>query len=78
EQELNEAKTLQERIAAYDKHDIWFDQLTELAELRRQQPHDRTLKEAWTELLTSRLGKTISEQPLIGILPENTPVMVKK
>ncbi|EGJ34486.1 protein of unknown function, DUF928 [Moorena producens 3L] len=78
EQDLNEAKTLQERIAAYDKHDIWFDQLTELAELRRQQPHDRTLKEAWTEVLTPRLGKTISEQPLLGNLEEITPVLVKK
>jgi hypothetical protein len=49
--QLQEATPI-ERIALYAEEGIWFDALTNLAELRRQKPEDPDLAAAWQDLLT--------------------------
>ncbi|MEC4812648.1 MAG: DUF928 domain-containing protein, partial [Scytonema sp. PMC 1069.18] len=39
---LKSAKTARERIAIYAENGLWYDVLTDLAELRRQNPNDET------------------------------------
>lgn len=68
ERELNGAKTPLERIAAYGKHHIWYDTLTELAKLRLQEPHNRTLESPWIQLLSDQKFETISKENLLGNL----------
>ncbi|MEC4812652.1 MAG: DUF928 domain-containing protein [Scytonema sp. PMC 1069.18] len=48
---LKSAKTARERIAIYAENGLWHDVLTDLAELRRQNPNDETLKSDWNDLL---------------------------
>lgn len=74
EAELNQAKNPLERVAAYAKHDIWYDMLTELAQLRLQHPDDATLESVWLDLLgDERLGlKEIEQEPIAGsVIPGN-------
>ncbi|AOY82740.1 DUF928 domain-containing protein [Moorena producens JHB] len=79
EQDLNLAKNPLKRIRAYCKHDIWYDHFTDLAELKLEQPRDMTVKQGWTRLLEHRFPERgISKQPLLGILQDITPVLVKK
>ncbi|NEO61641.1 MAG: DUF928 domain-containing protein, partial [Moorea sp. SIO4G2] len=69
ERELNGANTPLERIAAYGKHHIWYDTLTELAELRLQDPQNMTLETAWIKLLTDQsFVETISKTNILGNL----------
>ncbi|NEO47929.1 MAG: DUF928 domain-containing protein [Moorea sp. SIO4A3] len=70
EKELNEAKIPLERITAYSKHHIWYDTLTELAELQLQEPQNRTFETVWIKLLTNQSFEleTISQTKLLGNL----------
>ena len=52
--ELMTAKTPLQRATSYAKHGIWFDTLTELAQLRLDQPQNQAAKQVWTELLSDR------------------------
>jgi hypothetical protein len=52
---LKSAKTARERIAIYAENGLWHDVLTDLAELRRQNPNDETLKSDWNDLLSHEL-----------------------
>ncbi|MEQ9550105.1 MAG: DUF928 domain-containing protein [Coleofasciculus sp. G3-WIS-01] len=74
EAELNRAKNPLERVAAYAKHDIWYDMMTEFAQLRLEYPQNSTLESIWLELLgDNRIGlKAIEQEPLVGsIIPTN-------
>jgi len=74
EAELNRAKNPLERVAAYASHDIWYDMLTELAQLRLQYPDNATLESIWLELLgDERIGlKEIEQEPIAGtVIPGN-------
>jgi len=74
EAELNQAKNPLERVAAYAKHDIWYDMLTELAQLRLEYPEDSILESIWLELLEDeRIGlKEIKQEPITGsVIPGN-------
>jgi hypothetical protein len=65
---LNQAKNPLEQVAAYARHDMWYDLLTELAQLRLQYPDDATLESIWLDLLgDKRIGLTeIKQEPIIG------------
>lgn len=70
-QELNATPNPLNQVATYAKHGIWYDALTELAQLRLQQPENPDFKQAWDKLLRDRyvnLAKIYSE-PILGILP---------
>lgn len=61
-QKLEQA-TPGDRIALLAQKGLWFDTLTELAELRCQRPDDPSLKARWLELMQSVQLNEISEQP---------------
>lgn len=67
-QELKIASKPLNRIAIYAKQGIWYDAVTELAQLRLQQPENPTLKQAWHKLLSDRHVNLadISSEPILG------------
>ncbi|MBD2182596.1 DUF928 domain-containing protein [Aerosakkonema funiforme] len=64
--QLENAKPI-ERAALYAKNGIWPETLITLAELRRSQPENSSLKIMWEELLKSESVKLtdIAEEPLV-------------
>lgn len=67
ERDLKTAKTPLEKIFVYAKHDIWYEAITELAQLRLNEPNNSMFKKVWVELLNSEkfsLGK-ISQEPIV-------------
>lgn len=52
---------------AYVANNIWYDAVTNLAELRRTNPSDRLLAEDWTKLLTSVGLKELAGAPIVQI-----------
>jgi hypothetical protein len=71
--EFKTAKTPLERIAIYAKHHAWYDTLTELAQLRLNEPQDSTLKQVWVELLSDRnVGLAqVAQEPIVGAVTPN-------
>ena len=56
-----------DRVAIYAKNGIWYDAITELAQLRLQQPDNPIFKQAWYKLLSDRdvnLAE-ISSEPIL-------------
>jgi hypothetical protein len=68
QQELNTAKTPLEKIGIYAKHGIWIEALTELAQLRLQEPNNSQLRITWIEFLSAEnVGLArIAQEPIIG------------
>jgi Domain of Unknown Function (DUF928) len=67
EKGLKTAKTPLENIFVYAKHDIWYEAITELAQLRLNEPNNSTFKKVWVELLNNDnfgLGK-LSQEPIV-------------
>lgn len=67
ERDLKTAKIPLEKIFVYVKHDIWYEAITELAQLRLNEPNNFTFKKVWVELLNTEkfgLGK-ISQEPIV-------------
>ena len=52
-QDRLETATPLEQVKLYAENSIWYDALTILAELRRENPQDETLTVAWEQLLNS-------------------------
>lgn len=74
ENELRLAKTTLEKIAILARNGIWYDTLTELAQLRLQEPGNRDALDAWNTLLKSdsiRLGG-IAQERIIGNITTNS------
>lgn len=65
--ELEQATAAQKALI-YHKAGIWHEALTTLAELRRQQPNDATLKEEWEQLLRSINLEAIAPEPITAEL----------
>lgn len=66
ERGLKIAKTPLEKIFVYVKHDIWYEAITELAQLRLNEPNHSMFKKVWVEFLNSEnfcLGN-ISQEPI--------------
>lgn len=64
-QDLAQATSPQERIAAYASHGVWQDALTQLALLRQADPENPALLAAWHELLDSVGLGAIADAPLL-------------
>ena len=66
--ELKTASKPLNKIATYAKQGIWYDALTELAQLRLQQPENPILKRAWNKLLSDQHVnlEEISSEPILG------------
>jgi len=60
--------TPQEKIALYRQAGIWYEAVTTLAQLRRQNPNDPSLKAEWTSLLQSIGLEAIAQEPITAIL----------
>jgi hypothetical protein len=65
QQQLKTAKPRE--YTAYGANDIWYDAVTNLAELCRTNPNDRLLAEDWTKLLTSVGLKELAGAPIVQI-----------
>lgn len=74
-QALSIAKTSLQRTASYAKYGLWFDTLTELAQLRLNQPQDPIAKQAWVKLLSDREQwlKTIANEAIVGNVITSSP-----
>ncbi|MGA7938076.1 MAG: DUF928 domain-containing protein [Kovacikia sp.] len=53
-----------EQATMYGTNGIWYDTLATLANLRRQQPDNPTLRSTWSDLLSSVGLKEIAAEPL--------------
>ncbi len=75
ESELNAAKMPLDRIATYAKHHLWYETLTELAQLRLKEPQNPTLGGVWVELLSDKnVGlNRVAQQPIVGSVKTNSP-----
>jgi hypothetical protein len=74
QQELNTAKTPLEKIRIYAKSGIWVEALTQLAQLRLQEPENPQLRQIWMELLSGeKVGLSrIAEEPISGTITANS------
>ncbi|UBF25622.1 DUF928 domain-containing protein [Kovacikia minuta CCNUW1] len=59
-----ETASPQEQVRLYAENGIWFDALTTLGELRRANPIDSTLQEAWSRLLEGGGLQTTASEPI--------------
>jgi hypothetical protein len=70
QQEIAKAKSWRDRVIVYAKAGIWYDALSNLAELRRRNPNDPIVVRDWQELLKSvgmeRLAQEPILQPVVG------------
>jgi hypothetical protein len=75
ESHLKAASTSLERIAVYAKNGIWFEAVTELAQLRLNQQQNPTFKNVWVELLGDKtIGlEGIAQQPIVGSVKTSSP-----
>ncbi|MFB2833111.1 DUF928 domain-containing protein [Floridanema evergladense] len=64
QQELKAAKTVIDRAIVYANAGIWYDALSNLAELRRSNPNDPTVIRDWQELLKSVGMEKLAQEPL--------------
>ncbi|MGL5060579.1 MAG: DUF928 domain-containing protein [Microcoleus sp.] len=53
------------RAIAYAKHEIWYDTISTLAQMRRKAPEDKALTAEWQQLLKSQRLESIATQPLV-------------
>jgi Domain of Unknown Function (DUF928) len=74
-QTLSTAKTPWQRTTSYASHGLWFDTLTELAQLRLHQPQDQAVKQAWVQLLSDRAEwlKPVAEEAIVGSVITSSP-----
>lgn len=71
ENQLEQA-TPSEKVALYQKADLWHEALTTLAQLRRQNPQEEKLQTAWSDLLQSIGLKAIAPEPLTALLTQTS------
>jgi hypothetical protein len=69
QQELDSLTTAEERLHFYQQHDILYDILATLDELRRENPNDETLHEQWRQALDSIQLSHFADQPPAEITP---------
>lgn len=62
--ELEAAKTPLERVELYAKNGLWYETLTTLAELRRDNPRDEDIAAEWRELMRSIGLEHLADEPI--------------
>lgn len=57
--------TLEDELLLYSENNLWYEMLTTLAQLRRDQPNDPEIEAAWKEFLTvSGLSESVASAPV--------------
>jgi hypothetical protein len=69
QQQLNNAKS--QKYKVYAANNIWYDAITNLGELRRNNSGDRTFVEDWTKLLKSVNLPELAPAPIVQIYTPN-------
>src|SRR6478672_2435586 len=64
--------TPQERLALYINQRLWYDAVSTLAEMRRAQPQDLTLADAWVKLLDLAGLNNIAQAPIVQRIDAET------
>lgn len=64
--QLEQAATERERIAIYAENALWYDTLTNLVQLRRQEPEDEALKADWADLWETVELEYIKSKPIFS------------
>lgn len=74
ENEFKAANTTLERIAILARNGIWYDTVTELAQLRLKEPENREAIDAWNSLLKSDpIGlEGIAQEQIVGNIKTNS------
>lgn len=69
--QLEKASSPLEKVSAYTKYGIWYETITELAQLRLKEPQNPTFKKIWVELLSAKqVGlESIAQVDIIGEKP---------
>ena len=65
ESQLEAAETPRARVIVYGLNGLWYDALTTLAELYRQERSDETLSADWADLLEDVGLSEIASEPLV-------------
>lgn len=65
-----EQATPSEKVALYQKANLWHEAITTLAQRRRQDPEDAKLKAEWMDLLQSIGLNAIALEPLTAMLTQ--------
>ncbi|HEY9665166.1 MAG TPA: DUF928 domain-containing protein [Coleofasciculaceae cyanobacterium] len=63
-----EQSTAQELVGLYTNAGIWHEAVTTLAELRRQNPNNPTLRQEWDKLMQSVDLRAIAPEPITSML----------
>ncbi|MGI8502552.1 MAG: DUF928 domain-containing protein, partial [Hassallia sp.] len=69
QQQLNNAKS--QKYKVYIANNIWYDAITNLGELRRNNPSVRAFIEDWTKLLKSVNLSELAPAPIVQIYTPN-------
>jgi len=66
---LRSAQTPSDRVRIYAENGLWYDAITELGNLRLEDPTNSQLREIWTQLLSDEtVGlEEISREPIAGL-----------
>lgn len=70
-EQLNRA-TPEQRVTLYSKAGIWYEAVTVLAQLRRQNPNNVKLREEWVQLLKDVDLDAIADEPIVSVLTPKT------
>lgn len=65
QQELATAESLRDRVIIYAKAGIWYDALSNLAEMRRRNPNDPIVVSDWQQLLKSVGMEKLAQEPIM-------------
>ncbi|HEY9613186.1 DUF928 domain-containing protein, partial [Allocoleopsis sp.] len=63
-----EQTKLQQKFLRYSEVGVWYEAVTALAELRRQNPQDASLKQEWDKLMQLIDLNAIAPEPITSML----------
>ena len=71
---LKNAKTSLGRMKIYANYGIWYETLTEIAQIKQSKPHNSALNKIWFELLSQpQVGlEKIASEPILGNIKSNS------
>lgn len=65
QQELERTQSWRDRVIIYAKAGIWYDALSNLAEMRRRNPNDPIVVSDWQQLLKSVGMEKLAQEPIM-------------
>lgn len=75
DRQLQTATTAPQRASVYASHGIWYDTITELAQLRLQEPDNASVTQLWVELLSNpEIGlESVAREAIAGHVTTSSP-----